>query len=128
MTEIGASDLMAIHPSLRRDRLSFAMFVALHLASAASLSTEQLLHPKMLCGTVAACSMFDASLEVLSFRLQSERKMSGKSDEMKGRLKKAAGEITGNDELKREGTIDKAAGKVKQGVDKVKDALKGDKK
>jgi len=54
--------------------------------------------------------------------------MSGKSDEMKGRLKKAAGEITGNDELKREGTIDKAAGKVKQGVDKVKDALKGDKK
>jgi uncharacterized protein YjbJ (UPF0337 family) len=50
--------------------------------------------------------------------------MSGKSDEMKGRLKKAAGELTGNNKLKREGSIDKAAGKVKQGVDKVKDAVK----
>ena len=50
--------------------------------------------------------------------------MSGKSDEMKGRLKKAAGELTGNNKLKREGSIDKAAGKIKQGVDKVKAAVK----
>jgi uncharacterized protein YjbJ (UPF0337 family) len=51
--------------------------------------------------------------------------MSGKSDEMKGRVKKAVGELTGNDKLKREGDLDKAAGKVKQGVDKVKDVLQG---
>lgn len=51
--------------------------------------------------------------------------MSGKSDELKGRVKKAVGELTGNQRLKREGDIDKAAGKIKQGVDKVKDTLQG---
>lgn len=49
--------------------------------------------------------------------------MSGKMDEFKGRVKKAAGELTDNQRLKREGEIDKAAGKVKQGVEKVKDAI-----
>ncbi len=49
------------------------------------------------------------------------------TDEAKGRVKKAVGELTGNDELKREGTIDKASAKVKDVVDKVKDALKGKK-
>lgn len=51
--------------------------------------------------------------------------MAGKMDEAQGRVKKAVGELTGNNKLKREGTIDKAAGKVKQGVEKVKDAVKG---
>ena len=51
--------------------------------------------------------------------------MTGKGDEMKGRVKKAAGELTGNEKLKNEGRVDKASGKVKQGVDKVKDSLKG---
>jgi uncharacterized protein YjbJ (UPF0337 family) len=50
----------------------------------------------------------------------------GKTDEAKGRVKKAAGELSGDDELKREGTIDKASGKLKQGVEKAKDAVKGD--
>jgi uncharacterized protein YjbJ (UPF0337 family) len=49
----------------------------------------------------------------------------GKYDEVKGRVKKAAGELTDNERLKTEGTVDKAAGKVKQGVDNVKDALTG---
>jgi len=49
--------------------------------------------------------------------------MSGKSDEAKGRVKKAVGELTGDDKLKREGTIDKAAGKIKQGVENVKEAI-----
>lgn len=53
--------------------------------------------------------------------------MSGKLDEAKGRVKVAAGELTGNQKLKNEGTIDKAAGKVKQGVDKVKKVLQGKK-
>lgn len=55
--------------------------------------------------------------------------MSGKGDEIKGRVKKAAGELTGDEKLKREGTIDKAAGQTKQGVekavDKAKDVLQG---
>jgi len=50
--------------------------------------------------------------------------MSGKTDVAKGRVKKAVGELTGDRQLKREGDIDKAAGKIKQGIDKVKDALK----
>jgi uncharacterized protein YjbJ (UPF0337 family) len=33
--------------------------------------------------------------------------------------------LTGNQRLKREGDIDKAAGKIKQGVDKVKRKLQG---
>jgi uncharacterized protein YjbJ (UPF0337 family) len=48
---------------------------------------------------------------------------------MKGRVKEAAGAITDNDKLRREGKIDQAAGKVKQAaekaVDKTKEALQG---
>jgi uncharacterized protein YjbJ (UPF0337 family) len=54
----------------------------------------------------------------------------GAADDAKGRLKKAGGEITGDDSLKREGEVDKASGKVKDAVggtaDKVKDALRKD--
>ena len=45
-------------------------------------------------------------------------------DEAQGRAKRAAGELTGDDELKREGTIDKATGKAKDGVEKVADKAK----
>lgn len=51
--------------------------------------------------------------------------MGGEMDETKGRVKKAVGELTGNQKLKNEGTIDKVAGKLKKGVDKVKKALQG---
>lgn len=47
------------------------------------------------------------------------------ADEAKGRAKRAAGEVTGNDDLKREGSVDKAAGKIKDTVDKVADKAKG---
>lgn len=52
--------------------------------------------------------------------------MTGKKDEVVGRVKEAAGAITDNDDLRREGKVDQAAGKVKQAaenvVEKVKDA------
>ena len=51
--------------------------------------------------------------------------MSGNTDQAKGNLKQAAGDLTGNKELKREGQADEAGGKVKEGVDKVKDTLTG---
>lgn len=55
--------------------------------------------------------------------------MSGKTDEMKGRVKEAAGAIADDDQLRREGKVDQAAGKVKQAaekvVDKAKDAIEG---
>lgn len=50
--------------------------------------------------------------------------MSGKGDEIKGRVKEAAGAITDDDKLRREGKVDQAAGKVKQAVDKVVDKTK----
>jgi uncharacterized protein YjbJ (UPF0337 family) len=52
-------------------------------------------------------------------------------DDAKGRLKEAAGDLTGDEELQREGKVDKASGAVKDGVekasDKVKDAVGKDK-
>ncbi|MGH2684537.1 MAG: CsbD family protein [Actinomycetota bacterium] len=45
-------------------------------------------------------------------------------DEAKGRAKEAAGSLTGDDELKREGKVDKAKSDVKEGVDKVTDKVK----
>jgi uncharacterized protein YjbJ (UPF0337 family) len=48
----------------------------------------------------------------------------GKADENKGRVKKAAGELTGDDKLKREGDVDKTGGKVKQATDKIADKAK----
>jgi uncharacterized protein YjbJ (UPF0337 family) len=52
--------------------------------------------------------------------------MAGKIDEAKGRAKKAAGEVTGNQSLKDRGSVDKGRASVKRGVDKVADkAQKG---
>jgi uncharacterized protein YjbJ (UPF0337 family) len=52
------------------------------------------------------------------------------TDDAKGRVKEAAGDLTGDDDLKREGKVDQATGKVKDGIekasDKIKDALKRD--
>ncbi len=49
---------------------------------------------------------------------------SGKSDELKGRVKEAAGALTGNKKLKREGKADQAVGKIKQKVEKVMNKVK----
>ena len=53
------------------------------------------------------------------------------TDETKGRVKQAAGDLTGNKDMKREGKIDEMEGKAKNLVDeagdKVKDALHQDK-
>ena len=54
--------------------------------------------------------------------------MGGKTDVVKGRIKEAAGALTGNDRLRDEGRADQAVGKVKQvaekAVDKVEQAAK----
>ena len=52
--------------------------------------------------------------------------MSGEADQAKGRMKEAAGALTGDKDLKNEGKVDQAAGKVKEAVDKVKDKLTGE--
>lgn len=45
-------------------------------------------------------------------------------DEAKGRLKEAAGDLTDNDDLKREGKVDRAEGAVKEKVDDAADKVK----
>ncbi|MGI8684192.1 MAG: CsbD family protein [Acidimicrobiales bacterium] len=51
-------------------------------------------------------------------------------DDIKGRAKEAAGDLTDDDDLKREGKVDQATGTVKDKVgdasDKVKDVLDRD--
>jgi len=44
-------------------------------------------------------------------------------DDIKGRVKEAAGALTDNDDLKREGKNDRAAASVKEGLDKVRDKI-----
>ncbi len=46
-------------------------------------------------------------------------------DDLKGRAKEAAGDLTDNEDLQREGKIDQGTGKVKDAVDKVSDKIKG---
>jgi len=49
----------------------------------------------------------------------------GSIDEGKGRLKEAAGDLTGDEELKNEGKVDKTSGKLKDAVGGAADKLKG---
>ena len=51
--------------------------------------------------------------------------LGNKAEEAKGKIKEAAGDLTGNDDLKHEGKADKAGGKIKDAVDTVKDKLTG---
>ena len=56
--------------------------------------------------------------------------MGEKTDQVKGHVKEAAGDLTDDKDLKNEGKVDQAAGSVKEkvgdAVDKVKDALHRD--
>ncbi len=55
--------------------------------------------------------------------------MEGKLDDLKGRIKEATGALLGDDELKKDGKKDQAAGRVKkaadEAVDKVREATDG---
>jgi uncharacterized protein YjbJ (UPF0337 family) len=50
--------------------------------------------------------------------------MGGKTDVVKGRIKEAAGALTGNDKLRDEGKTDQAVGKTEQAVQALADAVK----
>jgi uncharacterized protein YjbJ (UPF0337 family) len=56
-----------------------------------------------------------------------EEPMGEKTDDAKGRVKEAAGDLTGNKDLEREGKLDQAGATVKdktgKAVDKTKEAL-----
>lgn len=48
------------------------------------------------------------------------------ADQIKGRVKQAAGDLADDEELRNEGKVDEAAGKVKDAIDKVKNKVQGD--
>ena len=50
--------------------------------------------------------------------------MAGQTDQIKGRVKKAAGELIGNQRLKDEGSVDEASGKVKNFTEKTANKIK----
>jgi uncharacterized protein YjbJ (UPF0337 family) len=50
--------------------------------------------------------------------------MSGKTDVVKGRIKEAAGALTGNDKLREEGKTDQAVGETKQAVQQAANTVK----
>jgi uncharacterized protein YjbJ (UPF0337 family) len=54
----------------------------------------------------------------------------GTTDKTKGKLKQAAGDVSGDQSLKNEGKVDKASGSIKNAVgdtaDKVKEAVNPD--
>lgn len=50
--------------------------------------------------------------------------MGGRTDVVKGRIKEAAGALTGNDKLREEGKTDQAVGKTEQAVQKAADTVK----
>ena len=49
----------------------------------------------------------------------------GTKDDLKGRVKEAGGDLTGDDSLKHEGKVDRASGKVKGAVGGIADKAKG---
>lgn len=50
--------------------------------------------------------------------------MSGKSDQVKGHVKEAAGVVTGDRDLESEGKADRRAGEAKEKLDHAKDKIK----
>ncbi len=47
------------------------------------------------------------------------------TDKTKGRIKEAAGDLTGDKDLQREGKADQATGKIKSAIDGIKNKLTG---
>lgn len=65
--------------------------------------------------------------------------MGSTADKAKGKIKETAGKATGNEDLEREGKVDRATGnvkekagqaadKVREGADKLMDKVRGDKR
>jgi uncharacterized protein YjbJ (UPF0337 family) len=46
------------------------------------------------------------------------------TDEVEGRIKEAAGDLTGDKDLQREGKVDQATGKAKDAIDRASDKAK----
>jgi uncharacterized protein YjbJ (UPF0337 family) len=61
----------------------------------------------------------------LATSTESRSTMDSNLDQAKGRIKQAAGDITGNKDLKKQGKADEAAGNAKEAVNGMKDKAEG---
>lgn len=52
-------------------------------------------------------------------------RVEGSAEQLKGRVKEAAGKVTGDEKLKNDGRADQAKGKLQNMVGGLKDALRG---
>ena len=84
----------------------------------------------MVTGAVALFAHFALSFAyaflIVQVRMHRDHRggtMSGEGDAAKGRIKEAAGALTDDDDLRREGKTDQAAGKAKDVVNKAKDKV-----
>lgn len=66
----------------------------------------------LLLGNVASASAVDKD------------RVEGTGDQVKGSVKKGAGEVTGNERLQSEGSSQKSKGKIEEGWGKTKDAAR----
>ena len=53
-----------------------------------------------------------------------EKRVEGAGDKLGGKIKEAAGKLTGDEKLKREGQTDQVAGKVQNVVGGIKDKIR----
>lgn len=58
--------------------------------------------------------------------MANEDQTKGKGKDLGGKLKEEAGDLTGNDDMKREGRGDQAEGKIQKGYGDAKDNLSKD--
>ena len=56
--------------------------------------------------------------------MANEDQAKGKAKDIGGKLKEEAGDLTGNDKMKREGQADQVEGKVQKGVGDLKEGAK----
>ncbi len=61
----------------------------------------------------------------LTLKRKGRDTMAGEVEETKGRIKEAAGDLTGDKDLENEGKADKIGGKIKGAIDTLKDKLTG---
>lgn len=56
--------------------------------------------------------------------MSTEDKLKNEAEKVKGAAKEAAGKLTGNESLEREGELDRTKGDLKQSGENIKDAFK----
>lgn len=56
--------------------------------------------------------------------MSTEDKLKNEAEKIKGAAKEAAGKLTGNESLEREGELDRTKGDLKQSGENIKDAFK----